>query len=227
MRPAFYPRAGRPQGQALRARSRGLDSRPFSPRVLAGRHERTQPRKELSHGEEELQIVTLYGNLGGDPKVHQVPRAEGTRNVYDPPMMRGREALHPAGPRIPHRSPSPSRRRRWMSPAGSCVDWTTTPGSSEKATASGSATSSSAPTRRMARPGASAVRRQDCHPRTGEDSDRGGVRPCRAPGHSREPLDRGASSSRGSSLAAFRANCRRPPPAVKATPFGGGRPARP
>jgi hypothetical protein len=47
MRPAFLPEGRPAAGQALRARSRGLDSRPFQPRVLAGRHERTQERALL------------------------------------------------------------------------------------------------------------------------------------------------------------------------------------
>jgi single-stranded DNA-binding protein len=31
-----------------------------------------------------VKIVTLYGNLGNDPKIHQIPEMAGTRKVYDP-----------------------------------------------------------------------------------------------------------------------------------------------
>jgi single-stranded DNA-binding protein len=30
------------------------------------------------------QTITLFGNLGGDPEVHQIPEQQGTRHVYDP-----------------------------------------------------------------------------------------------------------------------------------------------
>jgi single-stranded DNA-binding protein len=31
-----------------------------------------------------VEIITLYGNLGGDPEVHEIPEQTGTRPVYDP-----------------------------------------------------------------------------------------------------------------------------------------------
>jgi single-stranded DNA-binding protein len=45
-----------------------------------------EPKNERSYPmAKKIQTVTVYGNLGGDPKVHQIPEQTGTRPVYDPP----------------------------------------------------------------------------------------------------------------------------------------------
>jgi single-stranded DNA-binding protein len=43
------------------------------------------PNNERSRtvAKNNVAIITLFGNLGGDPEVHKIPEQTGTRHVYD------------------------------------------------------------------------------------------------------------------------------------------------
>src|SRR3954454_15402481 len=83
MRPAFYPRAGRPQGRPCGRATRGLGSRPSS--LGSGRAVMNGPDHERSTTMASTNpIITLFGNLGGTPDVRTLPAQDTTRHVYDP-----------------------------------------------------------------------------------------------------------------------------------------------
>src|SRR6185295_5798452 len=180
--PEGRPAARQPCGRALR----GLDSRPFLPRVLSGRHERTQPRKEHGNGQEQRPDPHPLRQPRRQPGPPRPPRPGDL-----PPRLRSRhrpgrrEDLRPGGTRVPHLLP----RRLHQGDGGASLD----------------------PLRRLdqrvpplpeGRPGAPlrllsdphlregrrdpalpAVRRQDRHSRAGQDpTGRGRLSILRAPG---------------------------------------------
>jgi single-stranded DNA-binding protein len=43
-----------------------------------------QNERKTPMAKKNFEIVTIFGNLGGEPKVHQLPEQDGTRPGYDP-----------------------------------------------------------------------------------------------------------------------------------------------
>jgi single-stranded DNA-binding protein len=73
----------------------------------------------------QKQIITLFGNLGGDPESHHIPEQEQTRYVYDPVTDQVVEKTATREEREFHTfsiavSTKEMEEPRWIR----CVDWT-------------------------------------------------------------------------------------------------------
>jgi hypothetical protein len=83
MPPAFYPRAGRPQGNPAGALERGLAAGLSS--LGSWRAVMNGPNLERSTTvANNNPIITLFGNLGGTPDLRKIPAQDVSRHVYDP-----------------------------------------------------------------------------------------------------------------------------------------------